>query len=173
MPHYKRLVNPNYIGAYALNPGEDLTVQITKVQVEEITGTGGKTDNRIVAHLSKPNKPFILNATNMKTITRLVREKLLKEGASDIPELGADTDLWSGLNITLYASTTQVAGETVSCLRIRPVTARVEPKPISAERFTKAIESLRAGKVTAEKIRSGYALTPEQENELGNTAHQS
>lgn len=40
--HWKRLINPDYIGAYALPEGGDLTVKIDFVQVEEITGTGGK-----------------------------------------------------------------------------------------------------------------------------------
>ena len=31
--HWKKLINPNYIGAYSLEEGEDLTVKIDFVQV--------------------------------------------------------------------------------------------------------------------------------------------
>ena len=36
--HWKKLINPDYIGAYALDPGKDLTVQISQVRREMVTG---------------------------------------------------------------------------------------------------------------------------------------
>ena len=68
--HWKRLINPDYIGAYSINEGEDLTVKIDFVQVEEITGSGGKKEHCTVAHLVN-EKPMILNVTNSKTIAKL------------------------------------------------------------------------------------------------------
>ena len=68
--HYKRLMNPDYIGAYSLNEGEDLTVVIAHVAREVITGTGGKKEECTVAHL-KGQKPMILNSTNQKSIAKL------------------------------------------------------------------------------------------------------
>lgn len=35
--HWKKLINPDYIGAYALDPGKDLTVQISQVRREMVT----------------------------------------------------------------------------------------------------------------------------------------
>ena len=40
--HWKLLVNPNYIGAYALPDGNDITVTIEHVGREIVTSTGGK-----------------------------------------------------------------------------------------------------------------------------------
>ena len=68
--HWKRLMNPDYIGAYWLPEGEDVTVVIDYVVRELITGTGGKKEECTVAHL-KGVKPFILNGTNSKTIAKL------------------------------------------------------------------------------------------------------
>jgi len=67
--HWKKLENPDYIGAYSLEQGKDLTVQIENVKRELITGTGGKKEECTVAAL-KGQKPFIINRTNAKTISK-------------------------------------------------------------------------------------------------------
>jgi len=148
--HWKSLVNPDYIGAYALPDGEDMTVTIDFVQSEEVVGTGGKKEVCTVAHLMGA-KPMILNMTNQKTIARLY---------------GPFIEDWAGKQITLFASTAKLAGETVECLRIRPKVAAQTKKPIQEARFIKALESIKSGEYTTDKLRSGFALTPEQETRL-------
>lgn len=143
-------MDPDYIGAYALPEGEDMTVVMEFVQVQEVTGDKGKKDNRSVLHLSG-QKPMILNATNSKSIAKLY---------------GNYVEDWAGKPITLYAGTTKFGGEVVECLRIRPQVALKTPKPIAAERFTKAIEAIKAKTYTTEQLRAGFALTEDQENEL-------
>ena len=154
--HWKSLVNPDYIGAYALPDGEDMTVTIDYVQSEEITGSGGKKEVCTVAHL-KGHKPMILNVTNSKSIHKLY---------------GPFIEDWAGKDITLYASTTKLAGEMVECLRIRPtVMARKKPQ-IPAARFTKAIEAIKAGTYPARKLSEQFDLTPEQRKELDEATKQ-
>lgn len=148
--HWKQLVNPDYLGAYSIPEGEDLTVTIDFVQSEEVTGTNGKKEICSVAHI-KGNKPWILNMTNQKTISRLY---------------GPYIEDWQGKPVTLYASTTKLAGEMVECIRVRPQVAPQRKAPISAERFKKALESVAAGTYTAEKLRAGFALTRQQEKQL-------
>lgn len=144
--HWKRLMNPDYIGAYWLPPGEDVTVTIDHVVREMITGTGGKKEECTVAHL-KGVKPFILNATNCKTIAKLY---------------GTYIEDWAGKPITLYATTTKMGGETVECLRIRPKVAVRVPPPITEARLSKALDSIKAGEFTIEKLRANFTLTEEQ-----------
>lgn len=117
--HWKKLVNPDYIGAYSLDDGKDLTVTVEKVVREMVTGDGGKKEECTVAYL-KGQKPLILNRTNSKTITKLYNSPYIED--------------WTGKQITLYATTTRVAGETVECLRIRPQIPKEED-------FTKEIEA--------------------------------
>lgn len=148
--HWKRLMNPDYIGAYFLPPGEDVTVTIDYVVREQITGTGGKKEECTVAHL-RGVKPFILNATNSKSIARLY---------------GNYIEDWAGKQITIYATTTKMGGETVECLRVRPkVAVRVSPA-ITTERFEKALESIAAGQYTAEQLRKSFNLTTAQSDKL-------
>lgn len=148
--HWKRLINPDYIGAYALPDGHDLTVTINFVQRETVTTTGGKKEECTVAHLVG-QKPLILNSTNSKSIHKLH---------------GPYIEDWAGKQITLYASTTKFAGEVVECLRVRPTVEAKKPDPISEDRFNKAVASIKEGKYTVEKLRTGFALTQLQDAAL-------
>ena len=145
--HWKRLMNPDYIGAYSLAEGEDLTVTIDYVVREQITGTGGKKEECTVAHLVK-NKPFILNATNSKSIAKLY---------------GVYIEDWAGQKITLYATTTRMGGETVECLRVRPQVAERRKERITEDRLSAALKQIAAGKYTTEKLRGNFELTKEQD----------
>lgn len=148
--HWKRLINPDYLGAYSIPEGEDLTVRIDYVQVEEVHGAQGKKDMCTVAHI-KGEKPMILNVTNSKTIAKLY---------------GPYIEDWVGKPITLFASTTRLAGETVECLRIRPKVAERKPQPITDARLDAAIKSIIEGTYKTDKLRSSFALTEEQEAKL-------
>jgi hypothetical protein len=149
--HWKRLMDPDFIGAYWLPPGEDVTVTIDFVVREQITGTGGKKEECTVAHLKNGVKPFILNATNCKTIARLY---------------GTFIEDWAGKQITLYATTTKMGGETVECLRIRPKVASRVPPAITDARLSKALESVKSGEYTIDKIRTNFTLTAAQEQRV-------
>ena len=109
--HWKQLINPDYIGAYTLNGQKEMNITIIKVVREMVTGNGGKKEECTVAKL-KDMKPFILNRTNSKTITKLAGSPYIED--------------WEGLTITVYATTTSAAGETVECLRVRPMLPRIE-----------------------------------------------
>ena len=104
MPHWKRLINPDYLGAYSLDPGKDMILTIKEVKLETITGTGGKQEQCPVCHWQEDQKPMILNVTNMKTIAKMY---------------GSDTDGWTGKRVQIYATTTKFGGDMVECLRIR------------------------------------------------------
>lgn len=148
--HWKQLVNPDYLGAYSIPEGEDLAVVIDSVGPEEITGTSGKKEVCSVARL-RGNKPWILNMTNQKSIARLY---------------GPYIEDWQGKAVTLYASTTKLAGEMVECIRVRPQVAERKKVTISDERFKKAVESIKAGSYTVEKLKANFALTVAQEKQL-------
>ena len=70
--HWKKLHNPDYLGAYFLQPGQDLILTIQKVQKEIVVGADGKREECTVLHFKeKEAKPMILNATNAKTISKI------------------------------------------------------------------------------------------------------
>lgn len=145
--HWKRLINPDYIGAYALQPGQDMTVTIASVARQQVVSTGGKKEECTVAKLVG-QKPLILNVTNSKSISKLY---------------GPFIEDWAGKQITLYASTAKLAGETVECLRIRPAVPNepMQRRTLTDDRLSSAILAIKSGTYTREQLNS-YELTLEQ-----------
>lgn len=150
--HWKKLTNPNYLGSYSLNPGEDLTVKIIRVQKELVTGSGGEKEECIVATLEN-QKPLILNKTNCKTIEKLFGTPYIED--------------WSGKKITLYAEKVKAFGEVVDALRVRKQVAddREELTPTS-ERWAGAVEALVNGKCDMNLIKRNFRLSKTNEELL-------
>ena len=107
MTHWKKLTNPNYIGSYAFQPGEEKPVTIKTVGQEEVQSPEGGKELCIVAHFVQPEKPLILNKTNCKTIEKL-------SGTPDIEK-------WPGVSVILYVQRVKAFGELTDAVRIRPV----------------------------------------------------
>ena len=134
MTHWKNLASYDYLGAYSLENGKDKIVTIKEIKQELVTGNAGRKENCIVAYFSDAAKPMILNKTNCKTIQKLYNTPNIEE--------------WRGKKITLFASTTSLAGETVECLRIRPYPPVADkPAPKCAEC---GCDITAVGKMTAE-----------------------
>jgi hypothetical protein len=144
--HWKQLVDPRFLGVYALPNGQDMTVTIKYVQKETITMMGGKKEDHSLAYMVE-TKPLILNVTNQKTIEKLY---------------GPYIEDWAGRRITLYASTTKLGSEMVECLRIRAKVPAEAKETLPPARFVKALDAVRKGDFTAEGIRAKYELTEEQ-----------
>ena len=93
---------------------------------------------------------MILNRTNCKIISKLYDSPYIED--------------WAGKQITIYASTTKLAGEVVECLRVRPVVVATKPqKPeITSGRLAKAITAIKAGTAKKEDVLNNFALTDAQ-----------
>ena len=117
-----------------------------------MTGTAGKKEECTVAHLKGGVKPFVLNVTNSKSIAKLY---------------GPYIEDWAGKTVTLFASTTKLAGDTVECLRIRPTILQRKKQGITSERFTAALDAIKRGTYTAVKLEASFELTSDQQHELG------
>lgn len=111
--HWKKLNNPDFLGAYALEPGQDLIATVDYARQEQFTGTGGKKDEGLVIHFKERDiKPMICNATNAKTISKVVGSPYIED--------------WQGNKIQLYVAEVSAFGETVDALRVRPFAPRLE-----------------------------------------------
>jgi hypothetical protein len=148
--HWKKLVDPRYIGAYALPNGDDITVTIEVVQLERVKMMGGKEEDHTICYI-KGQKPMILNVTNSKSIHKLY---------------GPFIEDWAGKQITLFASTAKLGNELVECLRIRPSVAKKKPTLLNDTRFKAAMDGIKAGTYTAAQLRAGAALTDAQQAAL-------
>lgn len=108
MAHYRTMYEEtDLLYAHEL-AGKDVTLTIKKAYPDDVVGEQGRKTRKPVLEFVEPKskKRLVLNKTNGKTVARLY---------------GTDARLWEGKRITLYPTTTQLGGETVECIRIRPV----------------------------------------------------
>lgn len=107
MTHWKKLTNPDYLGAYALAPGEELILTIKSVANEVVTGTDGKKETCSVMRFVEDVKPMVLNSTNAKMIAKLFKTPYIEQ--------------WAGRRIQIYVEHgVKAFGDIVDALRIRP-----------------------------------------------------
>jgi ribosomal protein L34E len=136
MTHWKKLTNPNYLGAYSIENGQDLILTIDYIKEEKVTGTDGKKDDCVVCHFKENAKPMILNATNMKTITKLFGTPYIED--------------WSGRQIQIGTEKIKAFGDIVDALRVRKKLPQVQqPTVIKCENCGNNIQPV--GRMTAEQ----------------------
>lgn len=143
LTHWKVTKNPDYLGSYALQPGQELVLTIKSGGVESITGVDGKKEDELVIHFMEDYKPMIINSTNAKTITKLHKTPYIEE--------------WVGKKIQVYARRIRAFGEDVDALRIRDFI----PKDVEVD-VTKAIESINSC-TTLEQLKKTYMSLSKEE----------
>lgn len=110
--HWKKLTNPNYLGAYSIENNQDLILTIKNVREERVTGPDGKKDDCVVCYFYENVKPMILNATNMKMITKLYKTPFIEE--------------WAGKKIQVGIEKVKAFGDIVDALRVRKIIPQIE-----------------------------------------------
>lgn len=118
--HWKKFVNPDYLGAYSLDNGKggynDIVATIQSVRVETVTGQDGKEGDCMVMRFNETQvgsvdiKPMILNKTNAKTLEKLFHSPYVED--------------WSGKKITIGSEKVKAFGEVLDALRIRKTLPR-------------------------------------------------
>lgn len=103
--HWKKLTNPNYVGAHDLQPGQELKITIDSVSKEPVKGQDGKEEMCIVAKIRGAQKPIILNKTNCKLIAKVLDTPYIEE--------------WAGKSVIIYAAKVKAFGEMVEALRVK------------------------------------------------------
>src|SRR5690625_4329270 len=110
--HWKTFHNPEYIGAYAFQPGERKILTIADARQEKVTGPSNRTDDCLVVHFEEGEKPLICNVTNSKAIEKVA-------GSSYIED-------WTGVKIELFTTEVSAFGDTVEAVRVKTTPPRIE-----------------------------------------------
>lgn len=153
MTHWKTYRNPDYLGAYALEPGQELILTIKYAHSETVTGPNNRKDECLVIHFEENVKPMIVNATNAKTITAIYKSPYIEN--------------WIGKKIQVFATTVKAFGEHVEALRIRQFEPTEKNKrKLNKDEFERMLKAIDSGKLSIEKAISNYSLTPEQNEKL-------
>src|SRR3990167_8394893 len=103
MPNINDAFPSNYLKASDLQ-GREVVVTIDKVTFEAV---GREKEMKAVLYLQGKQKGIVLNKTNAKKIIEISGSAITEE--------------WSGVQVKLYPTETEFAGETVDCIRIKPV----------------------------------------------------
>lgn len=154
MTHWKKLHNPDYIGAYSLDKDgtyQDLIVEIVKVSNQVVKGPDGKSDECIVAEL-KNQKPMILNATNCKTLSKLF----------DSPQI----ENWYGKSVTLYVAKVKAFGEVTDALRIRTEKPAKPELVLNSDNFRNCKAAIDSKSHTIDQVKNKYNVSAEVEAAL-------
>ena len=154
--HWRKIIDPEWIGAYVLPNQQPITVQIDRVVAQKSMKVAGKVKDANVAHF-KPNqyftKPMLLNPTNCKRLSKLTGSQYI--------------DDWAGTFVTLQAELDKMPDGTKDyALRISPIKPVIQekPKPIfekDSDNWNKAL----AKKATIETIKQYYQISETTEHE--------
>lgn len=149
--HWKQLTNPDYIGAYDFQPGEERIVTIKEVKRQQVTGPDGKKEECTVCYFEEPYKPMILNVTNCKMITKLCDTPYIED--------------WTGKSFKLVVAKVKAFGDVVDALRIKSekVTKQLTELVKDSPNYQKCLEAIRAKTHTVEQIKTKYSMSPEVE----------
>lgn len=101
--HWKKLTNPNYLGSWSFQPGEEKTVTIKEVKQEIVKNQNG-SEECTVAYFEEDIKPLILNKTNAEMIAKVWGTPFIED--------------WKGLRITLKVKKISAFGEMVDAVRV-------------------------------------------------------
>ena len=101
--HWKKLTNPNYLGSWSFQTGEEKTVTIKEVKQEIVKNQNG-SEECTVAYFDGDVKPLILNKTNAEMIAKVWGTPFIED--------------WKGLKITLKVKKINAFGEMVDAVRV-------------------------------------------------------
>lgn len=153
--HWKNQFNYDYLGAYCLTDGKDITLTIKETKKENVVGANGQKSECFIAYFYESVKPMILNRTNCKTIEKLYKTPNIEE--------------WVGKQIQVGSTRISAFGEMTDCLRVRPFVPKLSnDRPtieIGSTVWANAIDYLKGGN-SIENIMKKYSLTKEQIKEL-------
>lgn len=146
--HWKKLTNPDYLGAYDFQPNEERTVTIKNVTRKMVVGPDGKKEECTVAELIG-SKPMILNNTNCKTITSIYGTPYVEE--------------WNNIKVTLFVARVKAFGEVVDALRVKKEKpeAKLPVFDPSNTRWDGAIKALETKQTTVKLILGSYSVSAE------------
>lgn len=150
--HIKKLRNPNYIGSWDFMDENGVIKNriLTISEVKNDTVFDGKGGNEECTVLFFSNsKPMILNATNIKTICKVLDTPFIED--------------WVGKKIELTVKKIKAFGEMHDALRVVSNDLDLNPKH---PKWTGAKEALKEGTVTIAAIKKSYSLSNENEKLL-------
>ena len=103
--HWKSTMNPDYLGSWSFEEGEERNLKIKKASLGKVKSVGGREDTCIIAYM-ETGLPMIMNATNSKMITLFTGQPYIED--------------WNDVMITVYVDHgVKYQGSIIDGLRIK------------------------------------------------------
>jgi len=147
--HWKKLYNPNYMGAYSFLENETKELRIKAIKSEKVTGQDGKAEDCTVLHWEGSEKPLILNKTNAKAIAHLTGSNYIED--------------WTGVVIALHVKEVRAFGSVVDAVRVSMKKPK-QSEPVkeffdeSHANWQKALKAVASGSYKVEAITAKYQV---------------
>lgn len=157
--HFKKLQNPNFIGAWDLADKDgnynDIIVTVTGVKKEWVhDGNGGKEELPTL-HLHG-YKPMVLNSTNLKAISKVAGSSFIED--------------WEGIKIKITVKKVKAFGEFHDALRIATKKPELPQLTPAHPKWEGAKTAIKEGNVTLDQIKKSYKISEKDEKLLTETA---
>lgn len=158
MAHWRNLMKDNkYMGAWDLEVNgkyEPKEVTIEKIYQDTFVGEMGKED-KVFVKLKEFEKPMVCNRSNFKRMETFFGS--------------FDPNDYVGKTIVITTEKVKSPQGLVDALRFstRPVPKKELPK-LTDEQLEKAIEAVKTGRTTIDKIKKQYTITEDQLKMFGN-----
>ena len=151
--HFKKLQNPDYLGAYDFNDGEQRIATIKDVKQGIIKSERGD-ESEIVISFVEPFKPMIINATNAKMIAKI-------RGSNYIED-------WKGVQFYIVVKKVKAFGDVVDALRISAdkIVKKLPELIIGDANYEKIKTALKEKKFTIDDVKKKYVVSTETEGGL-------
>jgi hypothetical protein len=126
--HWKKLTNPNYLGAYSLDEGKDIVLTIKEVKMETVVGSDGKREDCAVCYWMEREKPMIMNTTNLRMVAKLTGSPYIEK--------------WPGTPVQIGTEKVRAFGTVTDALRIRDVkpSQTAQDAPVACEQCGQVIQ---------------------------------
>jgi hypothetical protein len=150
--HFKKLKNPDFLGSWDLADDNGVfknkILTISRVEKKMVhDGRGGQEECVTVSF--NESKPMIMNATNLKTINKVIGTPYIED--------------WYGKKIEITVEKVKAFGEVHDALRVVKASLELTPKH---PKWNGAKTAIKEGKVTIEAIKKQYTISPENERLL-------
>jgi len=150
LTNWRKLTNPDYLGAYDFQPGEERIVTIKEVKREMVKSDRGSEECTVV-HFVEPYKPMIMNVTNCKMLSRVY----------DTPYI----EQWTGKSFKIVVAKIKAFGDVVDALRIKQ--EKVLPiLSLGTKNFEACKEAIKLGKATIANVKAKFNVSAEVEAQL-------
>jgi len=153
--HWKKLHNPDYLGAWDFQPDERKVVTMDGTYMDKVINTDGKSEECVILKFKEHIKPMILNTTNSKMISRIVGSPYVED--------------WISHKIELFVTQVRAFGDIVDAVRVAQKVSVKEQLTPSHPKWEAAKQAIIEGRTTIDQIRKGYTLDEINEKLLNGT----